>query len=105
MLVHLEKAHDLPVNDLEFVRQVGSNKQGAVWMSVVRGVASRTLVEAEFSPPEPQGDPRPIPGAKAIQPRTNESAPNPPVGTAPNAASWTPAAMQKLYGERDMRMA
>lgn len=105
MLLHLEKAHDLPVKDMEFVRQMGSNKQGAVWMGVASGVASQILVEAEFSLIEARVDMRPIPKSDAVQRRTASLAPSPPAENEAHAASWTPAAMQKLYRERDLRKA
>ena len=105
MLLHLEKAHTLPVKDLKFVRQPAPGSGLFEWTTVLQGISRLTLIELEIALLEPKSDQTAIPAPDTTAQRTVDPATNDTAGDAAQVASWTPSAMQQLYRERDLRMA
>lgn len=94
MLLHLEKAHNLAVDNLQFVRRVDPADQRVVWMAVHNREASRTLTEVEVSL---DGEAR---HAKAQVVNSDRVARD---QQQVHQSSWTPAALQSLYRDRGGR--
>jgi hypothetical protein len=94
MLLHLEKAHDLPADSLEFVRRVDPADHRAVWMTVNNRNANQTLVEIDVVLDSEMGSTK----TKVIE--SDSAVSN---QKQVREASWTPAALQSLYRARGGR--
>ena len=81
MTVHLGRAHKLSVKDLNLARRATDNGESATWLAVSGNSSKQVLREVEF-------------GLSSERKASTATAQSP---------AWTPAAMQQLYRERDLK--